>query len=301
MDRWSGDASGRALSTVRLPVRRPAAGRRAKSPSRASSGISWTRVVGALALVAVSGFLYWLTVAEEFAVDPATITIEGARYTDVEEIRARLDMPGAAQPNIFRVATGDIQARIEELPPVLTAQVVATLPDRVGVVIHERAPILTWQVAADSSLVDVEGVLFAGVDPADGEGPSISDQRAADAGMSVGSRLDPDDLEIVRLLGALVPADLDSAARELRVSVDDESGWVVTAPGRWRAVFGFYTPDLRTSELIPEQVQCLRSLLADREDEVGEVVLSVGADRCGTYLPAGPPAASGRPAPSRAP
>lgn len=258
-------------------------------------------MLGALALVAVSGCLYWLTVAREFAVDPATITIEGAHYTDVGEIRARLDIPDGTQPNIFRVATGEIQARIEELPPVLTARVVATLPDRVGVVIHERAPILTWQVAAGSSLVDVEGVLFAAVDAEHGEGPLISDERKADAGMSVGSSLDPGDLEIVRLLGALAPADLDSAARELQVSVDDDSGWVVTAPGRWRAIFGFYTPDLRTPEIIPEQVQCLRSLLADREDEVGEVVLSVGTDRCGTYLPATTPAPSGRAASSRAP
>ena len=51
----------------------------------------------------------------------------------------------------------------------------------------------------------------------------------------------------------------------------------------WTAVFGFYTPTLRTTELIPGQVRLLRSLLAGRETSVARVVLA--DDESGTYIP----------------
>ena len=41
-------------------------------------------------------------------------------------------------------------------------------------------------------------------------------------------------------------------------------GFVIRAdPQGWLAIFGFYTPSLRTPELIPGQVRLLRSLLTD--------------------------------------
>ena len=72
-------------------------------------------------------------------------------------------------------------------------------------------------------------------------------------------------------------------AASLTVEVGDESGFVVRAePLGWLAIFGFYTPSLRTPELIPGQVRLLRSLLADREPTVARVVLA--DDVSGTYL-----------------
>jgi hypothetical protein len=69
----------------------------------------------------------------------------------------------------------------------------------------------------------------------------------------------------------------------------DEEGWVVEAgPGGWRAVFGFYTPSLRTPELLPRQVQCLRELLVGREERLSVVYLSPVGDRCGTYVEKAP-------------
>ena len=37
-------------------------------------------------------------------------------------------------------------------------------------------------------------------------------------------------------------------------------------PDGWNAIFGFYTPTLRTTDLVPGQVRLLRSLLADDEE-----------------------------------
>ena len=49
-------------------------------------------------------------------------------------------------------------------------------------------------------------------------------------------------------------------------------------------MFGFYTPTLRTTDLIPGQVRLLRSMLAGREDDVLRVILA--DDRSGTRRPA---------------
>ena len=51
----------------------------------------------------------------------------------------------------------------------------------------------------------------------------------------------------------------------------------------WSAVFGYYTPSLRTTDIIPEQVRLLRSLLIGREQLVDRVILASGTD--GTYIP----------------
>ena len=85
----------------------------------------------------------------------------------------------------------------------------------------------------------------------------------------MGSTLDPVILDAALRLGSLRPADLGTAATKLAIRLDDQDGFVMTAdPVGWSATFGFYTPTLRTTDLIPGQVRLLRSLLAGREDEV---------------------------------
>ena len=103
-----------------------------------------------------------------------------------------------------------------------------------------------------------------------------------------GERVDPVDLEAVRLLGALTPELIGSEAPALTLSVDDESGYVLEWPDHWRAVFGHYTRTLLPPDRIPAQVQCLGELLREREDSVVGATLAVSADRCGTFLPGAP-------------
>ena len=66
-----------------------------------------------------------------------------------------------------------------------------------------------------------------------------------------------------------------------------------TGDGGWSAVFGFYTPTLRSTELIKGQVRLLRSFLADREPTVSRIILA--DDRNGTYIPR----VTARPSPAR--
>ena len=83
-------------------------------------------------------------------------------------------------------------------------------------------------------------------------------------------RADPVTLDAALRLGSLTPADVGSGARALVLRVDDANGFTMrTRPAVWTAVFGFYTPTLRTTDLIPGQVRLLRSLLAGREDSRG--------------------------------
>jgi hypothetical protein len=67
------------------------------------------------------------------------------------------------------------------------------------------------------------------------------------------------------------------------VSVSDDNGYTIRArPQGWTAVFGFYTPTLRKTDLIPAQVRLLKSLLADREETVQRVILADADD--GTFV-----------------
>ena len=130
--------------------------------------------------------------------------------------------------------------------------------------------------------------------------PPIDDRRAASTSLTVGSRLDAVDLDAATRLASLRPADVGSSAVALAIAVTDENGFVLTTkPAGWSAIFGFYTPSLRTTELIPGQVRLLRSLLVGREPQVERVILASETD--GTYVPRATPKPSASPKPSRAP
>ncbi len=78
--------------------------------------------------------------------------------------------------------------------------------------------------------------------------------------------------------------------------VTDENGFVrpATRPGGWSAVFGFYTPSLRTPAIIPGQVRLLRSLLVGREP----VIAGSSSHRDRRHVP---PRATPRPSPTSSP
>jgi hypothetical protein len=196
-----------------------------------------------------------------------------------------------------------MEADLESMPTVVRADVTATLPDQVAISVVERMPILAWVAGDEGYLVDVEGIVlgptsaFAEAELGDGSTgsdlPALRDERTGTA-LVPGERVDPVDLEAVRLLGALTPALVQSEAPALFLSVDDESGYVLEWPGRWRAVFGHYTRTLLPPGRIPEQVRCLGELLGQREGSVVGATLAVDADRCGTFVP-------GTPEPTRRP
>ncbi len=269
----------------------PLAGRRLRPVRRASARLSVARAGAALAMLASAGAIYGVGASPAFVY--ARLQVDGAVYTDPAAAEAAIGT--ARGQNLFRLSTDPLRTALEQLPTVSSASVGVELPGTLHVTLHERVPVLIWRVGARRYLTDSDGYLFGRL----GDKPPreatdlavIDDRRAASAGLSVGTRLDPQDVDAATRLASLVPADVGSAAGELQVRVTDENGFVIRAdPQGWLAIFGFYTPSLRTTDLIPGQVRLLRSLLIGREPLIERVILASATD--GTYVPRPTPKSS---------
>jgi hypothetical protein len=239
-------------------------------------------------------------VASASAFGYATLRVDGATFTETAEVETAIEL--ARGRNLVSLVTGPLEARLRELPTVRDAEVDVRLPATLIVRLEEREAILVWRVGARRYLVDIEGSLFARLGeegaPADAPKlPVVEDRRAASAGLSVGRRLEPVDLDAATRLASVTPADVGSEADGLAVQLTDASGFTLRArPSSWSAVFGFYTPSLRTTDLIPGQVRLLRSLLIGREPILERIILASETD--GTYTTRSPaPAPSATPVP----
>ncbi|HEX7345673.1 MAG TPA: FtsQ-type POTRA domain-containing protein, partial [Candidatus Limnocylindrales bacterium] len=274
--------------------------RRTRSIRRASAGLSPVRAGAILAMLLSASAVYGVANSPAFAY--LNTTVEGVELTDEAAVRATLeDAQGA---NLFELVTAPYAERIREIPTVRSVDLSVRLPDTIAVRLRERTPILIWRIGERRYLVDAEGQLFTRlpeVPPDSAKGlPVVEDRRAASVGLSVGRSLDRVDLDAATRLGSLVPGDVGSAAERLVVFVTDANGFMVrTNPASWQAVFGFYTPTLRTPELIPGQVRLLRSLLIGREPLVERIILASETD--GTYIPKPTPSPGDGPGATTAP
>ncbi len=274
--------------------------RRSRPVRRASAGLSAVRAGAALAMLVSAASIYGVGASSAF--DYTKLQLEGTEFTDPAAVEAAL--VGGRGTNLFALSTGPLVTALEALPTVSSARVDVNLPGTLVVTIAERTPVLIWQIGTRRYLADASGALFAELpDPAPARAanlPIVDDRRAASGLIKLGARLDPVDLDAATRLASLKPPDVGSGAISLSVTVTDEDGFVIgTRPNRWSAVFGFYTPSLRTTELIPEQVRLLRSLLDGREAQVGRVVLASATD--GTYILRPSPPTTPKPKASKAP
>lgn len=289
-----GDVSAVTQRTFR---RAGGPGRRSRPIRRASAGLTPTRAGAALAILVSALAVYGLSATSAFGF--GRLEIDGAILTSEAAIRERLEL--VEGQNLFEIATEPLEARIREIPAVAAVDISLGLPDTVAVQIVERVPILVWQIGERRLLVDDSGLLFARLDkspPASvADLPVVLDARANSVKLAVGLPIDPVDLDAATRLASLTPAAVGSAASGLSVGVTDGNGFVLSSvPESWVAVFGFYTPTLRRTDLVPGQVQALRELLIRvGEPTVGLVILA--DDRNATYIPKTSPAPSSPPAP----
>ncbi len=285
-----------------VPRGRPGSGvRRARSVRRRSAGLTPTRAGALLALVVGLAGLYGATSSGAFALRRTEVS--GVTWTSEDAVLAALAIP--AGQNLFTLDTTELSRRLAIIPAIRGASITVALPDEVRVDVAERVALLAWQVGSERYLVDEDGLVFGRIDAASPEAaaelPLVDDQRAAAAAIAVGGTLDPVILDAARRLGSLRPADVGTAASRLEIQLDDAEGFSLKAdPVGWSAVFGFYTPTLRTTDLIPGQVRLLRSMLAQvGEETVLRVILA--DDRSGTRVPRESEAPSGEPKPARTP
>jgi cell division septal protein FtsQ len=287
---------------TRPGIRTGPGGRRTRRQRRASAGLTPVRAGALLALLAGLAGLYGLVSSSAFTARHTEIT--GATWTPEDTILAALAIP--AGQNVFAVNSTALANRLSGIPAIRGARVTVALPDQIQVAVTEREALVAWQVASHRYLVDATGLLFAELgdnpSPAAASLPVVEDRRSVATTLGVGTSLDPVTLDAALRLGSLTPAELGSGATSLAIRLDDTDGFTVQAqPTGWTAVFGFYTPTLRTTDLIPGQVRLLRSLLFDREAQVQRIVLA--DDRSGTFVPraSASPSPSATPRPSRTP
>jgi hypothetical protein len=296
--------------TVRSRTLRPRSlghARRTRAVKRHSAGLTPVRAAALLTMLATGLGIYGAGASGAFAFRPERLAVSGARFTAKDAIGSALAIaPGS---NLFMLATSPLQRRLEQLPTVLRAEVAVGLPDSVRVELTERRPILAWAIGDRRLLVDGAGRAFAQLDGTSGDPavaaavkglPVVLDERAAAPGLGIGASVDSIEFDVATRLGALRPADVGSAATALIVAVTDQDGFVVrSVPDGWTAVFGFYSPTLRTPDLVPGQVRLLASLLVGREAKIGRIVLANATD--GTYVPRETPKGSLAPSPTATP
>jgi hypothetical protein len=287
---------------ARRPGSDPRRGRVRPRPSptvkRASARrrFSARRALAALTLVASGLAIYGFAASPAFAVHGITTT--GAALTGDAPVLEALALPvpapaavgGEGGVNIVTLATAPLAARVAALPTVASVVVTAALPDVLHVAVTEREPILVWEVAGRRWLVDREGRVLADAAAADATAaataaaadvPTVADGRKGSRTLAPGAAVDQVDLDVATRLASLTPEDIGSTAGSIVVSVSDATGWSLSVPDGWEAVFGFYPGSVRPPDLIPEQVRLLRSLLAVREDRLKRAILASG--ETGTY------------------
>jgi cell division septal protein FtsQ len=251
-------------------------------------GPSPARAAALLAIVACVLGLYGLVTMPALAIQ--RIEVSPLAWMSHDELVRWLGVePGVSAVGL---ATDGMAARLEELPAVASAHVEVSLPGTLVVQVTERQPILAWRVRDVTFLVDRDGMLFALA--AKGSGattglPTILDARAASTAiLGIGTRLDPTDLDAATRLASLKPDDVGSRANGLGIRITDADGFVMTtSPASWSAVFGPYSPVLRSPDLIPGQVRLLRSVLFGKETRIARVVLADATN--GTVVPLATP------------
>ncbi len=141
------DATGLVARTRRRFARRIQARRRRV----------WRRLLLVVATLAVAGTLVWLVFFS------SVLAVKGARVEGVAVLTAREVTRAAQVPTGVPLATvdlGAIEARVEDLAPVLDADVSRSWPDRVLVTVTERTAVVAVEREGAWKGVDDEGVVF---------------------------------------------------------------------------------------------------------------------------------------------
>jgi cell division septal protein FtsQ len=255
---------------------------RSRRIRRATGLLTPLRAGAALVLLLAALGVYGVGASPAFSFQTLVVHAADKGLVDERVVAAQLALD-TSKPNLFLLDTRALERTLEALAPVTGARVTVELPDTVRVVIEEREPILVWAVGAKRLLVDRAGGIFSNTAGADFANlPMIIDQRAGSAALDTGSTVPAVDLDAATRLASLTPGDIGSRATGLSIVITDDTGYELRPEGvAWVAQLGFFTPTLRSPELIPGQVRLLRSLLAGREESIARVTLV--DDRNGTY------------------
>jgi cell division protein FtsQ len=105
-----------------------------------------------------------LTVSAGLGLAVREVLVQGRSESEGKDVLAALDVRRGSP--IFGFDPHEAQARLEQLPWVRKATVERRLPDTVFVSLEERAPMALWQKDGKLALVDRDGAVIPGADPA---------------------------------------------------------------------------------------------------------------------------------------
>jgi hypothetical protein len=255
---------GRQARRPGVSVRRRLAGR-LPSIRRAIAPLAAAAAVAGLAVL-LNG--PWLRVGD--------VAWAGARYTP-EAALAEVLEPQRGR-SLLAVDTRAVRERLERMPSVASATVVASLTGRVEAVVEERTAAYLWQTSRARYLTAADGTVFAAIsidDPLPEELaglPRIVDERFVARLVGVGDRIPAELLEPTADILGIDPAELGSATTSLSVRLDDEFGFrLVSAEPAWEVALGVYGTNPRetaaeASARLQRQVTAVRTLFASHPE-----------------------------------
>lgn len=95
----------------------------------------------------------------------AWLDVSGANRLDAATIASLIGAEGGA--GLAEINLAEAQAVLESQSWIKSAQVLRLWPDRIAVLITERAPVALWQLDGEHRVIDADGVVIEAADPAE--------------------------------------------------------------------------------------------------------------------------------------
>ncbi len=185
---------------------------------------------------------------------PHRVAVQGAQRLRPEEIREAARISPAQGLLLLRAA--DIQARLERLPWVRSAQVDLRLPDEVRIRVHEWSPVAILRVGESALFLNEHGRILGPAGAASSPLTIVAQSAEDRAGRTA---VDPRLLGLLREIAPRWQPTYGVGLREFQLDRNLELT-AVTAPG-WRVVFGqMATEQQRTS--LESKLRSLKALRA---------------------------------------
>lgn len=240
---------------ARIAARRQARTKRAgpavrPGPKRAvGAWLATGKIASLLLLFAALGGLLYVATAPRFTV--REIAVEGAQALSHEKVA---ELAGARGLSIWLIDTKQIVERLKTNAYVEHASASTALPDRLSITVRERRPELRWQSGGALYLLDADGRVLDTDDTAPLSDTLVIDDLS-NRRLEPNDIVDPDALELGRVLSLRLPAEL--GLRPSRIAWNIDTKIFITTPDNRTIIFG-------TSDNLDGKLLVLGTLLKDQ-------------------------------------
>jgi len=191
--------------------------------------IRWRRigvVLGIVALVAAAVALYLSPLLRV-----QDVQVVGTASVDAGQVA---ELAGLSGHSMLNLPKGEAEARIEALPLVRAVAIERHWPQTVRIQVMERLPWGYWRLSDKTYVVDAEGVVLPGVQPASGA-PVIND-LGGPVNLVPGDRVDVDAVALAQSMLQRVPQTLALGITGLEYT--PQSGLSLITEAGYRVVLG---------------------------------------------------------------